>query len=118
MKKPSPHRPERLATLIRETLAEALRERVKDPRVGFLTLTQVTVSRDGSHAHVGFSVLGEEAEKTAALEGLESARGFLRTYLARELSLRTTPELHFRLDRGLEHAARIDRLLSELKDQD
>lgn len=108
-------RPERLAALIQESVAEALTTLVKDPRIGFVTVTGVTVSPDGGHAVVRVSVMGTEEEKGRALEGLDSARGFLRTRLARGLSLRTAPELHFELDRGLEHAAHINRLLSDLK---
>lgn len=110
-----PHRPERLAALIHEALADALAKHLKDPRVGFVTITGVTVSHDGTHATVRFSVLGDDATKDHAMAGLTSAKGFLRTHLARTLSLRTTPELHFVLDRGLEHAARIDALLAQLK---
>jgi ribosome-binding factor A len=108
------HRPERLAALLQETLAEALAKQVKDPRVGFVTLTGVTVSPDGSHATIRVSVMGSEAEKTRALAGLDHARGFLRSHLAHELALRVTPELHFLLDRGIEHAQRIDRILRDL----
>jgi ribosome-binding factor A len=109
------HRPERLAALLHETLAEALAHRVKDPRVGFVTLTGVEVSPDGGHATVRVSVMGTEEEKASAMAGLNSARGFLRSHLARALALRATPELHFQLDRGLEHAQRIDQLLAQLR---
>jgi ribosome-binding factor A len=115
MKRAGRHRPERLAALIQETLAEALAKELKDPRVGFVTLTGVTVTPDGAHATVYISVMGTEEEKTLARAGLEHARGFLRTYLARRLALRTTPELHIVLDRGLEHAQRIDRILEDLR---
>ncbi|MBI2072415.1 MAG: 30S ribosome-binding factor RbfA [Gemmatimonadetes bacterium] len=107
-----------MAALLRETLAEALATHVKDPRVGFVTLTGVTVSLDGSHAAIRVSVMGTEDQKAGALAGLESARGFLRTHLAGALSLRTVPELHFQLDRGLEHAQRINQLLAQLKRSD
>lgn len=109
------HRPERLAAVIQESVAEGITTAVKDPRVGFVTVTGVIVSPDGTHAVVRISVMGTEEEKRSALEGLESARGFLRTRLARTLSLRTAPDLRFELDRGLEHAAHINRLLSDLK---
>lgn len=113
---PAPrHRPERLAALLHQTLAEALANRVKDPRVGFVTVTGVEVSPDGGYATVLVSVMGTEEEKASAMEGLNSARGFLRSHLAKGLSLRTTPELHFQLDRGLEHAQRIEQLLAQLK---
>ena len=109
------HRPERIAGLVQETIAQALAQELKDPRVGFVTVTGVTVSPDGGHATVRVSVLGTDDEKTKALEGLDSARGFLRTYVARSLRLRSTPDIRFELDRGLEHAAHINRLLAKLK---
>lgn len=113
-----PHRPERLAALIQATLADALTKELKDPRVGFVTVTGVAVSQDGTHATVRFSVLGDDAAKENAMAGLASSRGFLRTYLARTLPLRTTPELHFVLDRGLDHAARIDAILDKLRQEE
>ncbi len=109
------HRPARVATLIQQTLARALATQVKDPRVGFVTVTNVTVTSDLSHATARVSVMGTEEEKAAAMDGLESARGFLRSLLARAADLRTTPELHFAIDRGLEHASRIDELLADIK---
>jgi ribosome-binding factor A len=109
------HRPQRLAALILETVAQALGTLVKDPRVGFVTITRVAVSRDASLASVSVSVLGTDEEKARAMDGLDSARGFLRTHLAQTLKLRTTPELRFMLDRGLEHAQRVDRLLADIK---
>ena len=111
----SHHRPERLAALIHETLAMALTTQLKDPRIGFVTITHVQVTPDGQHATVRFSVLGTDEEKGRAAEGLDHARGFLRSYLATELDLRATPELRFELDRGLEHARRIDAILDELR---
>ena len=115
MSKSAKHRPERLAALIQETIAHALATDVKDPRVGFVTITAVTVSPDAGHATVRVSDMGTDEVKARAMEGLESARGFLRTFLARALTLRTTPELHFTLDRSLEHAARIDHLHAQIK---
>jgi ribosome-binding factor A len=109
------HRPERLASRIQESIAQAIATLVKDPRVGFVTVTGATVAPDGTHAVIKVSVMGSDEEKQLALAGLESARGFLRSRLARSLTLRTAPDLHFELDRGLEHAAHINRLLSDLK---
>ncbi len=111
----SRHRPERVAALIHETLAGAASSLLKDPRVGFVTITGVTVTRDIAHAEVRVSVLGTEEEKVEAMAGLASATGFLRTHVARTLTLRTAPELHFVLDRGIEHAQRIGQLLDDLK---
>jgi ribosome-binding factor A len=114
LRRPS-HRPERVAEAIRQTVAEFLTGNVRDPRVGFVTVTAVEVSGDLGHARVRVSVMGTEEEKAKSLEGLASAARFLRTRVAKELPLRTTPELHFELDRGLEHAQRIDQVLRDLK---
>ena len=86
---------------------------MRDPRVGFVTVTGVLVTNDLSHARVMVSVPGDEAEKARALEGLQSAAGFPPQSRRRAaLTTRIVPELHFELDRGLEHAARIDELLA------
>ena len=110
------HRPERVAEFIRETVAEFLTTNARDPRIGFVTVTGVQVSADLGHATVLVSVMGSDEEKQRSLEGLASAARFLRSRLARELRLRTSPEIHFRLDRGLEHAQRIEQVLKELKE--
>lgn len=114
----SRRRPEQVAEIVRQVLAEAVTREVRDPRVGLVTLTRVSVSGDLSHATVFVMAPGEEDEKLRALEGLKSAAGFLRGKVARELATRTIPELHFELDRGLEHAARINAMLAELKRED
>ena len=110
------HRPERVSELIRETVAEFLTTNVRDPRIGFVTVTGVQVSADLGHATVQVSVMGSEEEKDRSLEGLASAARFLRSQVARELRLRTSPEIHFQLDRGIEHAQRINQVLKELKE--
>lgn len=115
MKRTPRHRPERLAALVRETLATALTTGVRDPRIGFVTITGVHVTGDGHHATVRVSVMGTDEDKGRAMDGLEHAKGFLRTHLAGNLELRVTPELHFELDRGLEHARRIDELLDQVR---
>jgi ribosome-binding factor A len=104
-----------VAEVIRQVLAEALTREVRDPRIGLVTLTRVAVSGDLSHAQVFVMAPGEAAERARALEGLQSAAGFLRTRIAKALATRTIPELHFELDRGLEHAARINAMLADLK---
>jgi ribosome-binding factor A len=110
------HRPERLGELIRETIAEFLTTNVRDPRIGFVTVTSVQVSADLGHATVLVSVMGSDEEKDRSLEGLTSAARFLRGRLARDLKTRTSPEIHFQLDRGIEHAQRIEQVLKELKE--
>ncbi len=113
--KGSSRRPEQVAENLRQVIADALTREIRDPRVGFVTLTSVVVTQDLSHAKIRVSVPGEEDAKFRALEGLRSASGFLRTRVAKALTTRTVPELHFELDRGLEHAARINEVLASLK---
>jgi ribosome-binding factor A len=115
MRRPSRHRPQRLAALVQAAVADSVATELKDPRVGFVTITAARVAPDASSATIHVSVMGSDDEKAAAMDGLNSARGFLRTRLARTLALRTAPELHFVLDRTLENAARIDQLLAEIK---
>lgn len=112
------HRAGQVGETVRQVIADALSRDVRDPRVGFVTVTGVEVSGDLSHANVRVSVMGDEDEKQRALEGLASATGFLRTRLTRSLQTRTVPELHFQLDRGLEQAARINQILTDLKKED
>jgi ribosome-binding factor A len=113
--KGSSRRPEQVGETLRQVIAEALAREVRDPRVGFVTVTAVLVSNDLSHARVMVSVPGEDLDKNRALEGLQSAAGFLRSRAAKSLTTRSVPELHFELDRGLQHAARINELLNTIR---
>ncbi|HTK42489.1 MAG TPA: 30S ribosome-binding factor RbfA [Gemmatimonadales bacterium] len=109
-------RPDQVAETVRQVVTDALlRGQIRDPRVRLVTVTDVRVTADLGHARVLVAVPGDEPERQRAVEGLRSAAGFLRSKAARMLSTRTVPELHFELDRGLEHAARIDALLGEIK---
>jgi ribosome-binding factor A len=116
--KGSSRRPEQVGETLRQVITDALAREVRDPRVGFVTVTAVLVSNDLSHARVMVSVPGEESVKTRALEGLQSAAGFLRSRAARTLTTRSVPQLHFELDRGLQHAARINELLNTVRRED
>lgn len=112
-------RPEQVGESIRVTLAEALaRGEVRDPRVQLITVSGVDVTRDLGHATVRVAPHGTPEEKDAALRGLQSAAGYLRRMVAHTLTTRTVPELHFVLDRGLEHAQRIDQILADLHRKD
>ena len=93
-----------------------LAEGVKDPRVtGLVTVTGVDVTRDLRHARVHVSIMGSEAEKKETMEGLQSVAGHLRAKLGRTLRLRVTPELDFKYDASIAHAARIDSLLEQIR---
>ncbi len=108
------HRRERVADRVREALARALREEVRDPRVGFVTVTGVELTPDLRNARVWVSTLGDAEQREQSLEALEHAAPFLRRLLAREAGLRFTPRLEFRTDRSIEGGARLEKLLDDL----
>ncbi len=104
-----------VADLLREELSRLLEREVKDPGLGFVTLTGVEPSPDLRHARVYFSVLGDEEAVQQSQAALERAAGFLRRELGRRLTLRQVPELHFVLDRSGERAQRISDLLRQAR---
>ncbi len=109
------HRAERLADQIRVELAELISQELKDPRIGFATVTRVELSGDLHHARVWVSVLGEAEEQRATLEGLTSAAGFLRHEIGQRLNLRRVPDLAFILDHSAEESLRVESMLKNLK---
>lgn len=101
----------RVDEAIRQVIGEAVAGELKDPRVGFVTVTDVRTSADLSHARVYVSVLGDEPRREATLEGLRSAHGYLQSRVASELHLKRTPTLTFAYDDTADRAERIDALL-------
>ncbi len=110
-------RQEQLAEVIAEELSDLIRTRMKDPRIGFASITDVELSGDLRHAKVFVSVLGTPEEQRATLQGLEHAAGFLRHELAQRLTIRHTPEILFRLDESIERGTRILQLIHEMEAQ-
>lgn len=103
----------RVDEAIRQVLGEALAGEMKDPRVGFVTVTDVRTSPDLRHAHVHVSVLGDERQRHESLEALRAAHGFLQRQIASELRLKRTPALQFHYDATTDNALRIESLLRE-----
>ena len=101
----------RVDEAVREVLSDVLTHEVKDPRVGFVTVTDVKTSPDLSHARVYVSVLGDAEAVSASLEGLRSAQGFLQGRIGGELRLKHTPTLTFFHDDTAERAQRLERLM-------
>jgi ribosome-binding factor A len=106
-------RPDRVGEEFREILAEEI-PRLKDPRVGFVTVTGVRVTPDLRKAHVFYTVLGEEGVHRATAAGLRSASGHLRQVLGHQVRLKFLPDLEFHEDEGLARAERVDELLRKL----
>lgn len=105
---------DRLNELFREEISDVLRRQVKDPRLSvFLTVTQVDIAPDLSHARVYVSVMGSDEAKQTALQGLDAASPFIRHELGNRLSLRRIPHLAFKQDESIEKAAHVLDLLDE-----
>ncbi len=108
------HRAFRLAESIKAEVAQMIREDIKDPRLGFVTVTDVEVADDLRHAKIFVSVLGTEEEMKKSLDVLNKASGYLRSELGRIISLRYFPEITFKYDQSIEHGAHISKLLREV----
>lgn len=106
-------RPQRLAEQIREEIGGLVLSGLKDPRIGFATITEVRLTPDLRLARVLVSVLGTAEEQEETLEGFRAAASFIRRELGQRLKMRRVPELEFRLDRTEEQAARIEELLRQ-----
>lgn len=110
------HRSTRVADAIKDEVASILLFKLKDVRVPSerVSVTKVEVTGDLRHATVFVSVLGNEEQQDEVLEGLQSARGFVRSEIGRNVQLRATPEVHFKLDHSLEHGANILALINKI----
>ena len=107
----------RVNAAVREVLAEAVGE-LRDPRIGFVTVTDVKTSPDLRHAVVYVSVLGSESRREKTLAGLEAAHGVLQARIAHELRLKRTPQLAFEYDESVERGVRMSHLIDELAPDD
>ncbi|HEX8647876.1 MAG TPA: 30S ribosome-binding factor RbfA [Thermoleophilaceae bacterium] len=102
---------------VREVVSNHIAGDLKDPRIGFVTVTGVDTSPDLRHARVFVSVLGNEVEREEGLQGLTSAAGFLQSQVGAELRMKRTPTLEFVHDPSIDHGMRIERLISEVTDE-
>jgi ribosome-binding factor A len=107
-------RTEQVGDEIQRILGEVIQSELKDPRVGFVTVTGVTVTADLQRANVRVSVMGDDAERKATMKALEHAKGYLRRRVSEEMSLRQVPELRLHLDTSLDNAIRIGELFREI----
>jgi ribosome-binding factor A len=106
-------RADRLGDLIQREIGDILHRRIKDPRIGFCTITRVDVSDDLRHAKIRVSIMGTENQQKSTLAGLKSATGFIRREIGRRITLRHTPEIVFVLDRSVDHSFRVAQLIKE-----
>jgi len=107
-------RSEKVADLIQKEISQMLVKSIKDPRIGFVTITKVAVSEDCRVAKVYFSVAGNLAERESSVKGLDSAKGYVRRELGRRLRLRYTPEIIFQFDPSIEYAIHMEELIQSI----
>ncbi len=110
-------RSQRVSDLIREEVADIIMYRLKDPRIGFVTVTGVEMTADLKLARVFVSIMKEE-ERETTLEILNSSKNFIRQSLSKRLRMKFIPTIEFRLDTSIEYGFKIDKLLKEIKDKD
>lgn len=109
-------RANRVGEQMKKELGEIISRKIKDPRVGFVTITDVQVTGDLQQATVYISVLGDDEQKESTLKGLETAKGFIRSEIGQRIRLRKTPEISFEFDESIQYGNRIETLLKEIKE--
>ena len=110
-------RSERVADLIRKEISEMLVKTIKDPRIGFVTITRVTVTEDCRSAKIYYSVVGTLDEREQSMEGLNSAKGYIRRELGHRMKLKYTPEIVFQFDPSIEYAIHMGELIHHLQEE-
>lgn len=111
-------RARKVSDRIRVVVAEMLEQKIKDPRLGFVTITDVRITGDLQHASIFYTVLGGEEERAASAAALESAKGLIRSAVGKEIGVRLTPALEFIPDAILETAAHMESILAETAARD
>jgi len=108
-------RPTRVGEQMKKELSDIISRKIKDPRIGFVTVTDVQVSGDLQIAKVYITVLGDEEAKQNTLTALAKANGFIRSEIGKRMSLRKTPEIFFEFDESIEYGNRIETILEQLQ---
>jgi len=111
-------RSEKVADLIQKEISQMLVKSIKDPRIGFVTITKVTVSEDCRFARVYYSVAGTPEERERSMRGLDSAKGYVRKELGRRIRLRYTPEIMFQFDPSIEYAIHMEELIQSIHQEE
>jgi len=111
-------RTHRVGELIKEEISDIIQKELKDPRIGFVTITAVDVAPDLRHAVVYITVLGSRKQKEETLKGLQNSSGFLRTLLAKRIRIKYLPELQFAFDPSIETGMRIEKIIRKLHEEE
>lgn len=105
----------RVGEQMKKELSQIIQREIKDPRIGFVTITGVEVTGDLQQAKIFISVMGNEDQKDNSLKALQSAKGFIRSEVGKRMKLRHTPELLFKIDESIEYGSKIENLLNVIK---
>ena len=108
-------RAQRVSEQLKKEVSSIIMDEIKDPRIGFVTVTSVEASNDLRHAKVYVSIYGDEIQKDESLEGLKKATGFVRREIGKRIKLRYTPEIEFKFDNSIEYGDKINKLISKMK---
>jgi len=111
-------RSNRVGEQMKKELSEIIGRKIKDPRIGFVTVTDVAVTGDLQQATVYISVLGDQEQREKTLQGLAKAKGFMRSEIGQRIRLRKTPELFFEFDESVDYGNRIESLISQINSED
>ena len=111
----SRQRPERVQEALRQEISRIVQTEIKDPRLGFITITKVYLTKDLRYARVVFSVLGKDSDKHLTLKGLNSAKGYIKGLISDRIKLRYMPEISFKIDDSGEYSSQIMALLNSIE---
>lgn len=109
-------RVERVTQMLKEEVSKVIHDDLKDPRLGFVTVTRVELTKDLKYAKVYYSIFGSDKEEKSTKEALDNSSGFIRREIARRIQLRFAPEIMFRLDKSAEYSIQIQGVLDQIKE--
>ncbi|MBU4305798.1 MAG: 30S ribosome-binding factor RbfA [Candidatus Omnitrophica bacterium] len=110
-------RKDKVAEFIKQEVSKIIHDEIKDPRVGFLTITKVELTDDLRYAKIFYSILGDEEQKKAAQQGMKSAYKFIRKLLGERVKLRYTPDISFRVDNSIEYCFHMNEIFDKLEQE-
>ncbi|HZG61048.1 MAG TPA: 30S ribosome-binding factor RbfA [Anoxybacillus sp.] len=108
----------RVGEQMKKELSDIINRKLKDPRIGFVTVTDVRVTGDLQQAKVYISVLGDEEQRQNTLKGLAKAKGFIRSEIGQRIRLRKTPEIYFEIDESIDYGNRIESLIKQISEEE
>jgi ribosome-binding factor A len=108
----------RIGEQMKKELSDIIGRKLKDPRIGFVTVTDVRVTGDLQQAKVYITVLGDEQQRQNTLKGLAKAKGFIRSEIGQRIRLRKTPEIYFEIDESIEYGNRIESLIKQISEEE